>query len=431
MAKSKLIVRRKKATVLVSVQTLQEAIKRANQVVEMLMKQNQNDPRINKVEGASNHMSRVLTANPQQMKQDGASSISDYMDDAKMPAEARKLKQEVDMISQLSTELRGGGAPAPAPEAQVQQEVGYAPDSAVLSSQKEANGAGFTTDRDEKGEAKAPEKLEVPRLAKKKKKEAEDPALDAAAPVPPVPPVPPVAEAAPAPAAPASTGGINAIDYIPTESLIKVIEDLPKEDDFAQNKNKQDALIELTNVLKARPVLPAEAPEGQQAAPAAPAPSTAPALGGDASAAPLPVAASAKTADLGDHAMGQGETISDGSGASASIGQGGTVSGGSPAPKSLAPDAAQPKAPSPFGGLSLSSALEEDSKTADDYRIQDYKLTEEGIRPSGGLADHGRTGIWRRSLPELPRTARTGSLDGQGSCHASGHQRELDAQAEE
>lgn len=384
MAKSQLIIRRKKSTVLVSVQTLQEAIKRANAVVEMLMKQNQNDPRMNKIEAASNHMSRILTANPQQMQHDGVSQISDYMDDAKSPAEARKLKQEVDMISQTFNELRGAGnAPTENPG------VGYVPDSAVAeqgvhASQKEGSAAAFVTDRDEKGEAKAPEKLEVPRLAKKKKKEAEDPALDAAAPVPPTPPAPPVAEAAPAAPAPAA-GGINAIDYIPTESLIKVIEDLPKEDDFAQNKNKQDALIELTNVLKARPVLPPEAPEGQaQAAPAAPAPSSAPALGGDASAAPLPVAASAKKADLGDHAMGQAETISDGSGASAEIGQGGTVSGGTPSPKSLAPDAAQPKAPSPFGGLSLSSALEED-KTADDYRIQDYKLTEEGIRPSGGL----------------------------------------------
>jgi hypothetical protein len=78
----------------------------------------------------------------------------------------------------------------------------------------------------------------------------------------------------------------------------------------------------------------------------------------------------------------KGDTISDGSGASVAIGQGGSPS--TSAPKSLAPDAAKPKTPSPFGGLSLSSALEEE-KTADDYRIQDYKLTEEGIRPTGGL----------------------------------------------
>jgi hypothetical protein len=121
--------------------------------------------------------------------------------------------------------------------------------------------------------------------------------------------------------------------------IIKSIAEIQKSEDFAQNRGKQDALIKLTEVIKSRPILPAEPAEGQaQAAPAAPAPSTAPALGGDASAAPAPVTA-AKTAE-----------------------------------------------PSPFGGLSLSSALEDEGeKTAEDYRIQDYKLTEEGIRPSGGL----------------------------------------------
>lgn len=393
MAKSKLILRRKKSTVLVSVQTLQEAIKRANQAVEMLMKSDMNDPRINKIEGASNHMSRILNANPQQMRQDGVSQIADYMDDAKMPAEARKLKQEVDMISQVASELRGPGAAAPA--APAPQGVGYVPDSAVMSSAKNADGgAAFSTDRNEQGEAKAPEKLEVPRLAKKKKKEAEDPALDAAAPVPPVPPVPPVAEAAPAPAPAAPAAGGNAIDYIPTETLIKVIGDIQKEEDFAQNRGKQDALIQLTEIIKARPVLPAEQPE----AAAAPAPaSTAPALAG----APAPVTASGKTADLGDHAMdAKGDTISDGSGASVSIGQGGSPST-APSPKAFAPDAAKPKAPSPFGGLSLSSALE-DEKTADDYRIQDYKLTEEGIRPSGAMptADEQLSGHHSVDFPE-------------------------------
>src|SRR5271168_1269343 len=363
MAKSKLIVsRRKKSTVLVSVRTLQDAISRANQIVDGLMDSNPNDPSINKIEGAVQHMSRILNANPQQMKQDGVSSIADYMDSAKMPAEATKLKQEVDMISKMQSTQRGP-APAPQPENQVGQGIGYVPDSAVYAAAKSADGgAAFSTDRDEKGEAKAPDKLEVPRLAKKKKEAVPEPA--AAAPIP---------EAAPAPAA----GGVNPIEYIPTETLIKVIEDLPKEEDFAQNKGKQDALIELTNILKTRPVLAPEVPEG--AAPAAPA-AAAPAI-------PGPVAASAKKrADLGDHAMGQSETISNGSGASSAIGNGGTtsrpqqVSTDSGISKSPVPD----KAPMDLGGLSVASSLE-DEKTADDYRLQDYKITEEGIRPSGGM----------------------------------------------
>src|SRR5271154_1111372 len=211
MAKSKLIVaRKKKSTVLVSVRTLQDAISRANQIVDGLMDSNPNDPSINKIEGAVQHMSRILNANPQQMKQDGASSIEDYMDNAKMPAEAMKLKNEVDMISKLQS--RGG----------MQQQVNYVPDSAVseqgiAASQKQADGgAAFTTDRDEKAEAKSPELLAVPRLAKKKKEAVPEPA--AAAPMP---------EAAPVPAA---SGKVNPIDFIPTETLIKVIEDLPKEE---------------------------------------------------------------------------------------------------------------------------------------------------------------------------------------------------------
>src|SRR5271170_4653489 len=136
MAKSKLIVaRKKKSTVLVSVRTLQDAISRANQIVDGLMDSNPNDPSINKIEGAVQHMSRVLNANPQQMKQDGVASIADYMYSAKMPAEATKLKQEVDMISKTQSQQRG-----PAPQPQADQGVGYVPDSAVYAASKSADG---------------------------------------------------------------------------------------------------------------------------------------------------------------------------------------------------------------------------------------------------------------------------------------------------
>lgn len=373
MATSKLIARRKKSTVLVSARTLQDAIQRANLLVESMMEANPNDPAIDRIEAAVQHMSSVLKATPQQMRQDGASSVSDYMDDAKMPDHARKLKSEVDMISKMHGEQRGGTPAAPA-----QQEVGYVPDSAVAqglsASAKQADSAGFVTDRDEKAEAKMPETAKVPRIAKKKK-EAEDPVAEAPAAAPaPVP-----AEAAPA-EAPAASG--NPIDYIPTETLIKVIQDLPKEDDFAQNRGKQDAVVQLTEILKQRPVLPPEQPEAPAAAPAQ---STAPALAAPAepAAAPAPVAASAKTADLGDHAMGRGETISNGSGASAEVGQGGS----SPAPAQVSPETSKPdRAGIGYGGLSLASSLDE-GKTADDYRMQDFKVTEEGVRPTGGLPD--------------------------------------------
>jgi hypothetical protein len=365
MAKSRFIAgRSKKSTILVSKRTLEEAVQRANMLVESLMESNPSDPEIDKIEEAVSHMSRILKADPQQMRQDGAASISDYMDDAKMPEEARKLKSEVDMILKMNRQQR-----------KPRQQVDYVPDSAVAelgvaASRKQADGgAAFATDRDEKGEAKAPEKLEVPRLAKKKKEAVpEEPAAAVPAPAAAVPAQEPV------PAA----GSTNPIDYIPTEILIKVIGDLPKEDDFPQNKGKQDAVVQLTEILKTRPVLPPEQEGGKAPAPAAPAQSTAPAL---AEPAAVPVAASAKKADLGDHAMGDNGTISSGSGASAQVGQ----NGSSAAPEQISANPEPQKAEIDLGGLSLASLEEE--KTADDYRIQDYKLTEEGIRPSGGKPD--------------------------------------------
>lgn len=415
MAKSNLIMRRKKSTVLVSTQTLQDAIRRANLVVEQMMDSNPNDPRIEAIEQAVQHMSSILNVNPQQLQSDGMQSVSDYMDDAKNPAEAQKLKQEVDMISKAQQEFRGAN-----PVGQPQQ-VNYVPDSAIASAKSADGGAAFSTDRNEQAEAKAPEVVSVPRLAvRKKKKEADEELPAAAAPAAPVPPA----------ASPVSK--TNVIDYIPTEALIKVIEDLPKEEDFAQDKNKQDALIELTNVLKTRPVLPPDVPEGQAPQAGAPAPAAA-----IPPAAPVPpVAASSKkagpwiktnpdpfgkdwvgadqineeqrkhddpyaretelnigkhqsgdkTADLGDHAMGQGDTISSGSGAAVAIGQGGAAESDNPsvAPKAVSTDVSQPKSQTGFGGLNLSSSLEEE-KTADDYRIIDYKVTNEGVRPTGGL----------------------------------------------
>ena len=362
MAKSRLIVgRKKKSTVLVSVRTLQEAINRGNMAVETLMETDPNDPIIEQVENAVQHMSRILKANPQQMRQDGVSSISDYMDDAVKPEEARKLKNEVDMILKMNRQQR---TPP--------QQVNYVPNSAVAehgiaASKKQADGgAAFSTDRDEKGEAKAPEKLEVPRIAKKKKEAVPEPAA-------PVPPAAPAAapEPVPAPAA----GGSNPIDFIPTETLIKVIGDLPKEDDFAQNKGKQDAVVQLTEILKSRPVLPPDQPEGA----AAPAPAAVPPA---APAIPAPVAASAKKADLGDHAVSDGGSSSS----SSSISPSSSRPSANPTPAAPKQTPATPqKATIGFGGLSV-AALDEE-KTADDYRIQDYKLTGEGVRPTGRKPD--------------------------------------------
>jgi len=382
MAKSRLVANRKlkKATILASKRTVEDAVRRASALANAWMAANPNDPRLDELQRVADHLSSVLEKTPQEMSADGMSSIEDYFDDAMSPEAANTIKREVNMIAKWHDQQR----PAAAPRTPEQQGVGYVPDSAVEqgadASRKKADGAGFITDRDEKGEAKAPEKMEVPRLAKRQKKEAvpEEPAAA---------PAPAAAAPSPAPAAPTPSGdggAVNPIDYIPTETLIKVIEDLPKEEDFAQNHGKQDALIELTNILKSRPILPPEQPDAQQQAAPAPA-STAPAMGGGAAsaepAAPMPVAASRKRADLGDHAMGGDGSIGNVGGTSPSVNSdpigvgGGTGPGGdsNPAPE---------KAKIDLGGLAIASF--EDDKTADDYRLHDYKVVgDEGIVPSG------------------------------------------------
>jgi len=379
MAKSKLIGNRKQSTIVVSKRTIEDALRRGNVLAESWMRENQNDPRLEQIENILAHLSRYMKMTPQEMRQDGVSTVEEYFDDAVRPDIAQKIKGDVNQIAKWHDEARAQHA-QPAEITPEQQGVSYVPDSAtkVMSSteekvmaDKKANGGSFfTTDRDEKGEAKMPEKAEVPRLAARKKKEAEDPALDA-----PVAPVPPPAPAAAAPApAPAPSGGVNAIDYIPTETLIKVIGDLPKEDDFAQNQGKQDALIELTNVLKSRPVLPPEPVEGGEAA----APVAAPAPAG----IPAPVQAS-KKADLGDHRMDSRGTVNDGSGASAAIGQGGSTA----APEQISTNPAPNDAKIDLGGLTIASSDELEEKTAEDYRLHDYKLLDqqEGLRPTGQL----------------------------------------------
>jgi hypothetical protein len=373
---SRLIARRKKSTVLVSKRTLDEAIQRATMLAENM---DPSDPELGQIEQAVDHMTQVLQAG----------NIDAYVDDAVNPQEARKLKNEVDMILKMHRAQRDLQQVNNVPDSAVYQhgadqypsgaaesgQYEYDPNmpqslhpisESVHASKKADGGAAFVSDRDEKAEAKAPEHLEVPRVAKRKvKKEAEDPI-----PEPPVPPVPPADIAAPVPApAPESVpnGGTNPIDFIPTETLIKVIGDLPKEDDFAQNKGKQDAVVQLTEILKSRPVLPPEQPEG--AAPVAPAAAPAP--------VPPPVTASSKKADLGDHAMGDDGNIGGGSSPSQSISPSAKPNG-TTSLRDEAP-ATPEKATIGFGGLNLSSLEEE--KTADDFRTENYKITDEGVRP--------------------------------------------------
>jgi hypothetical protein len=378
--------RRKRSTILVSKRTVQDALRRANTLGQVWMQEDQNDPRVDELQRVVDHLSSVINKTPQQMRADGAASIEDYFDDAIMGDAARTLKREVDMIAKWHRAQRPAGT-GPTPE---NQGLGYVPDTAVAdkgihaSDKKKADGAGFVTDRDDKGEPKAPEKLEVPRVAAKKKEA-----------VPEAVPAAPVAAPAPALDTKADIGSLS------SEALAKAIKALTGIKEFETDKAAQAFIEQMASVLKNRPI----EQEEPKAAPAAAAPPGALGAPAAAPAAPLPVAASKKKssdgsasaesfvkdipqaegesalpkhADLGDHAMDGGGDIGGGSGAS--------ISPRSPARDTGNPEPSAAPTKIDLGGLSMASADEEgDAKTADDYRIHDYKLQDEGVVPTGKL----------------------------------------------
>lgn len=217
--------RQKKATVLVSRQTLEQAIQEGQALAENLLQTNPNDPSLDEIEQAVARLQGVMQMDP----------LEDYLDDAKQPGYATEIKKDVDMIASKRQQARGG--------------VGAQAEVLPVESGAGGGADAWVTDRDENGQPKTPERAEVPRLAAKKK-EAE-----------------PVA-APPAAAAPAAGG--SPLDFVPTEMILKIVQELPKQEGFEQNKGMQDALVQMTQILQNRPVVPAAPEEG--AAPAAPAP---------------------------------------------------------------------------------------------------------------------------------------------------------------
>lgn len=239
--KSRMITRHK-ATVRVSKGTLEQAIREGNIIAENLMQTSPNDPKLDQVADAVGRLSGLLTKDQAAMQAEGAAGLEDYLDDAKMPQSAQQAKADVDLIAGMRQSAR--------PE-RITDEVPMADHAAA------GNGSdAFVTDRDDKGAPKTPEHADVPRVAKKK-----DAAPAAAAPAAP----------APVPAVPTTgvVSDVNVLEVLPTEFILKMVEDLPKQEGFQQNKQMQDALIKLTEILKARPVVaeavPAEAPKAAAA----------------------------------------------------------------------------------------------------------------------------------------------------------------------
>lgn len=235
---SRLLARRqqkKKATTLVSKQTLEQAVQEAQALVEQLINSNAQDNRLDQLQEVISFLESVLKKSSMEMQQEGASTLDDYLDDAVMPEMAQKIKQDVDMIAKMKN--AGNEAPVQEP---------------VMASGSD----NWVNDRDENGEPKAPELAEVPRLAAKGKK---------AAPAAAVPP-PPIAPKAPAkPAEPSAD-----ITQLSSDTLAKMQKALAGSEDLMNDKAAQAFIAAIAEELMNRPV--------EQEAPEPAAPAAAPAM---------------------------------------------------------------------------------------------------------------------------------------------------------
>ncbi len=245
---------RKKSTILVSLQTAKDAIERGKSLLNTWMAEDINGPQVDQLAEAVDHLEALVYSQPDQMQQEGARIVEDYFDDAVLPDVARKAKSEVDMIAKAFREQR----PAQVTKQPAQQPVAQ---PAMASDEKAAatGNDAFVTDRDESGSPKAPEKVEVPRLAAKKKEAQPD-----AAPAAP-------AAAAPAPAAPAAGGGsLDALfAKLPSDFVADLVKKLTSLEGFEQDKDVQAAVENLAGILQTRPVEAAPAPGAPAAAPTA------------------------------------------------------------------------------------------------------------------------------------------------------------------
>jgi len=231
----------KKATTLISKQTLEKAIQEGHALADLLIEKDSQGDVLEKVQEAVSFLTSILKKAPLDMQQEGASSLDDYLDDAVMPDMAQKIKQDVDMIAKLKN-----AAP-------------------TTSTPVMAGGENWVSDRDEDGSPEKPELAEVPRMAAKKVDPLFATPKKAA----------PVAPATPAPNKPSAD-----INQLSSDTLAKMQKALAGSEDLMNDKAAQAFIAAIAETLMNRPV-----ETEQEAAPAAPA---------AAAPAPLPVAASLK-----------------------------------------------------------------------------------------------------------------------------------------
>src|SRR5271157_624688 len=275
---SRLVQRHKKSTILVTERTLNQAMTEARAMVQML---GHDDPRSEELKQLYNQIAQYARGK----------GGTEFYDDAVNPEIARQLKEAVDKVLQMRTEVN---QPATAPATQTQQApVKQMQMQPAMASAKSAT--NLSCDACEKGGFKdkaaldghmatdhkkaAKETSEAPmssRLFARKKKhvEAEDEELlDAApeavagdAPAEPLPdagleapaPAAPTAPAAPPAGAPPTAG--NPFANLPTEALTAIVEALTKIDGFETNPAILGAIENVAEELKNRPMQPAADP---------------------------------------------------------------------------------------------------------------------------------------------------------------------------
>lgn len=232
---SRLFARRqqpKKATILISKQTLEKAVQEANTAVSQLIETNVHDKRIEQLEESIDFLNSILKKSPAEMQQDGVATLDDYLDNAVKPDIAQKIQQDVNMIAKIKTTVSG--------------------------LESVTAGAGFwVNDRDEQGEPKTPELAEVPRVAYSKNadlfygnKEAapviQMPSKSPAAPARPVAPAPADADADVNPDAD--------IKQLSSDVLAKLVKALSTAEDLMNDKAANRFIGAIADELADRPV---------------------------------------------------------------------------------------------------------------------------------------------------------------------------------
>jgi hypothetical protein len=95
---------RQAVTVIASKETVEDSLRIAKTLAAKWIEDV--DPRLNKLKEIIHHLDDLLNSQPEQLAAEGANSVEDYFDDAKLPQDAAQVKLEVDMIAKWRREAR-------------------------------------------------------------------------------------------------------------------------------------------------------------------------------------------------------------------------------------------------------------------------------------------------------------------------------------